>query len=125
MRLIRDASNGSIALVGETTVTEYTDPVKANLAAEVHGPAQNVSGAAYRQDVADARARAVAFAAAVNKVDNVAVARELARLILGPGGFFLSDGDLSRIRDASVEALELSKGTLTSNVMRFTRVAQS
>lgn len=38
----------------------------------------------------------------------------------------LPDSDLERIRDACVEALELSKGTLnaTTNIMRFNRVAQ-
>lgn len=38
----------------------------------------------------------------------------------------LPDSDLERIRDAAVEALELSKGTLntSTNVMRFSRVAQ-
>jgi hypothetical protein len=122
MRLIRDTTTGSIALVGETTFTAYTDPAKAARATEVHGPAIAVSSTAYREAVADATARGVAFAATVNKVDNVAVARELARLILGPGGFFLSDGDIDRIRDAGVAANELSKGTLTNNIMRFTRV---
>lgn len=38
----------------------------------------------------------------------------------------LPDLDIERIRDAAVEALELSKGTLntTTNIMRFNRVAQ-
>lgn len=103
MPLIRDTNSGSIAYIGDTAFTEYGDPTLAARAAEVYGPWKDVSGAAYRQEIANARARAATLAAAVNKVDNQAVARELARLILGPGGFFLSDGDVDRISSATTD----------------------
>lgn len=45
---------------------------------------------------------------------------------LAPLLSMLPDADIERIRDAAVEALELSKGTLntSTSVMRFSRVAQ-
>lgn len=47
------------------------------------------------------------------------IAEELAPLLA-----MLPDADIERIRDAAVEALELSKGTLVESTMRFSRVAQ-
>ena len=57
--------------------------------------------------------------AALPTVDARALAALLAPLLHG-----LTDLDIERVRDAGVEALELTKGTLAGSTIRFSRAAQ-